>query len=124
MTPLLIEAYRQLIRFDCHLARENFATIYETVRSCPVEKPAFSKAPIESVCHAMDLACVWYWKEVLCLQRSAAATCLLRRHGVPAKMVLGAKQMPFKAHAWVEVNGGVIGDKPYMREIYGILDRC
>jgi hypothetical protein len=60
----------------------------------------------------------------LCLQRSAAAACLLKRYGIPAQMVIGAKQMPFKAHAWVEVGGRVVNDKPYMPEIYAELDRC
>ena len=70
------------------------------------------------------MACIWYWKEVLCLQRSAATACLLKRHGVPAQMMIGAQQMPFKAHAWVEVDGRVVNDKPYMREMYAVLDRC
>jgi len=39
-------------------------------------------------------------------------------------MILGAQQMPFKAHAWVEVDGRVVNDKPYMREMYPVLDRC
>lgn len=39
-------------------------------------------------------------------------------------MVLGAQGTPFKAHAWVEVNGIVVNDKPYMSEIYAVLDRC
>jgi transglutaminase superfamily protein len=43
---------------------------------------------------------------VLCLQRSAATTLLLRRHGWDAEMVIGAKLLPFQSHAWVEVNGG------------------
>jgi hypothetical protein len=32
--------------------------------------------------------------------------------------------MPFKAHAWVEVGGHIVNDKPYTREMYAILDRC
>jgi hypothetical protein len=59
----------------------------------------------------------------LCLQRSAATACLLKRCGIPAQMVIGAQQMPFKAHAWVEVDGRVVNDKPYMTEIYAVLDR-
>ena len=49
---------------------------------------------------------------------------LLKRHGVPAQMMIGAQQMPFKAHAWVEVDGRVVNDKPYMREMYAVLDKC
>jgi hypothetical protein len=79
---------------------------------------------IEQTCAAVDMACIWYWKEALCLQRSAATACLLKRNGVPAQMVIGAQQMPFRAHAWVEVEGRVVNDKPYTPEMYAVLDRC
>ena len=78
----------------------------------------------ERICAAVDMACIWYWKEVLCLQRSAVTACLLKRHGVPAQMVIGAQQIPFRAHAWVEVDGSVVNDKPYTPEMYAVLDRC
>jgi len=39
-------------------------------------------------------------------------------------MFICALQMPFKAHAWVEVDGLVVNDKPYTPELYGVLDRC
>jgi hypothetical protein len=39
-------------------------------------------------------------------------------------MVLGAQLLPFRAHAWVEVDGAVVNDKPYIHEIYQVLDRC
>jgi hypothetical protein len=39
-------------------------------------------------------------------------------------MMIGVQQMPFRAHAWVEVDGLVVGDKPYMREMYLVLDQC
>jgi hypothetical protein len=32
--------------------------------------------------------------------------------------------MPFMAHAWVELNGNVINDRPYVREMYATMDRC
>lgn len=123
MSFLVLRAYLRLIQFDLYLARRNFNALYKKVRRCPVrEMPAGTAA--EQICAAVDMACIWYWKEVLCLQRSAATTCLLRRYGVPAQMILGAQQMPFKAHAWVEIDDRVVNDKPYMREIYAMLDKC
>lgn len=80
--------------------------------------------PVKFLCRAMDFACVFYFKQVLCLQRSAATTVLLRRYGVPAEMVIGAQLLPFKSHAWVEVEEIPVNDKPYMREIYQVLERC
>jgi hypothetical protein len=80
------------------------------------------KTPAE-ICAAIDMACIWYWKEVRCLQRAAVTTRLLRYHGVAAEMIIGTQQMPFRAHAWVEVEGCVVNDKPYVTEMYDVLDR-
>jgi hypothetical protein len=39
-------------------------------------------------------------------------------------MVTGAQIVPYEFHAWVEIEGAVINDKPYMHEIYQVLERC
>jgi hypothetical protein len=124
MLFLAARAYLQLIHFDGRLARGDFRGLYDEVRNCPVGKTVPFPDVIVRICAAMDLACIWYWKEVRCLQRSAATTCLLKRFGVPAQMVIGAQHMPFQAHAWVEAGQRVVSDKPYMPEIYVELDRC
>jgi hypothetical protein len=124
MSFLVLRAYLRLVQFDFYTARGNFQALHRKVRGYPIRKPPTSADTIERICSAVDMACIWYWKQVLCLQRSAATACLLKRQGVPAQMMIGAQQMPFRAHAWVEVNGRVVNDKPYMREIYAVLDRC
>ena len=124
MSILFFKAYGNLIHFDLYLARGNFSALYEKVRNYPVGKRAPRPAAVDEICSAVDMACIWYWKEALCLQRSAATACLLREFGVPAQLVIGAQQMPFKAHAWVEVEGRVVNDKPYTPEVYAVLDRC
>ena len=124
MSFLILQAYLKLIHFDLYLARGNFAAVHNKVRSFPIAKKSRSPNVVEQICFAVDMACIWYWKEALCLQRSAATACLLKRHGVHAQMVIGAQQMPFKAHAWVEVDARVVNDKPYTPELYGVLDRC
>ncbi|MGA2605934.1 MAG: lasso peptide biosynthesis B2 protein [Halobacteriota archaeon] len=124
MSFLVLKAYWNLILFDLILARGNFAALYNKVRKYPVgNKPAVPDA-VERICSAVDMACIWYWKEALCLQRSAATACLLKQYGVLAQVVIGAQQMPFKAHAWVEVDRRVVNDKPYTPEMYAVLDRC
>jgi hypothetical protein len=120
---LVLQAYAKLIHFDLYLARGNFAALYNKVRQYPMSRKS-SSFSVEQICYAVDMAGIWYWKEALCLQRSAATACLLKRHGIQAQMVIGAQQMPFKAHAWVEVDGRVVNDKPYTPELYGVLDRC
>src|ERR1700674_4588213 len=124
MSFLVLKAYLKLIQFDLCLARGNFAPLYDKVRKYPLGKKTPAPDAVERICSAVDMACIWYWKEALCLQRSAATACLLKRHGIAAQMVIGAQQMPFKAHAWVEVGGRVVNDKPYTTEIYAVLDRC
>ena len=124
MSLLVLKAYGKLIFFDLYLARGNFKALYEKVRNHPVAKKTPASDSIERISYAVDMACIWYWKEVLCLQRSAATACLLKQNGVPAQLVIGVQQMPFKAHAWVEVGGRVVNDKPYMHEMYAVLDRC
>lgn len=124
MSLLVIRAYLKLIYFDIYLARGNFAALHAKVKSHDVGKASASHDTVQKICAAVDMACIWYWKEVLCLQRSAATACLLRRYGVPAQMMIGAQQRPFRAHAWVEVNGRVVNDKPYVREMYAVLDHC
>ena len=78
---------------------------------------------IDSVCLAVNSAMMWYPKQVLCLQRSVVTTCLLRSHGVQAHMVMGAQRTPFKAHAWVEVDGRAINEKTDVQAHYGIWVR-
>jgi Transglutaminase-like superfamily len=115
---------RKLIQFEMHLKRGDFASLYAKVRLYPVSRHLAPLGTVETICAAFDLACIWYWKPILCLQRSATITCVLRDHGVSAQMIIGAHNFPFKAHAWVEVAEQVVGDKPYMREIYSVLDVC
>jgi Transglutaminase-like superfamily len=124
MSFLVLQAYLRLIQFDLYLARGDFHALYDKVRNSPVRRETALPDAVERICPAVDMACIWYWKEALCLQRSAATACLLRRYGVGADLVIGAQQIPFKAHAWVEVDGRVVNDKPYIPEMYAVLDRC
>jgi hypothetical protein len=121
---LVLKAYLKLIQFDLYLARGDFEALYNKVRNCPIRNKPWSAKTVEQICSAVDMACIWYWKEALCLQRSAATACLLKGFGVPAQLVIGAQQMPFRAHAWVEIDKRVVNDKPYTPELYPVLDRC
>jgi len=117
-------AFLEFLRFDYLLARRNFKALYDGVRNYPVGTPSAGEDAISSVIQAVDHAALCYYKRILCLQHSAAVTCLLRRYGVRARMIIGAQQLPFQMHAWVEVHGQVVNDKPYMREMYQVLDEC
>jgi transglutaminase superfamily protein len=124
MFLLSLRAYWQLMRCDFYLSRDSFSGLLQSVHNETARSRAKTFDEVDRVCHAIDLACIWYWKQVLCLQRSAATVLLLAERGLRAELVIGAQHIPFKAHAWVEVDGQVVNDKPYMREIYAVLDRC
>lgn len=124
MSRLVLKAYMKLIQFDFQLMRRDFAALHAKVRQYPVAVSKESGRSTEDICAAVDMACIWYWKPVLCLQRSAATVCLLRRAGISAELVIGTQQTPFRAHAWVEVQGLIVNDKSYTREMYTVLDRC
>jgi hypothetical protein len=49
---------------------------------------------------------------------------MLRSRGVHAEMVIGAQRLPLKAHAWVEVDGRVVNDKPEVQTDYLVMERC
>jgi hypothetical protein len=124
MPHLALRAYLELIYFEVFLIRRDFSRLYQKVSGFPLGRAPNLPDCVDKLCAALDMACIWYPKQVLCLQRSAAAVCLLRSSGVRARLVIGAQPLPFRTHAWVEVNGRVVTDKPYMREIYAVLDEC
>ena len=125
MKKLVLECWFLLLRFEWIMRFCGFKELRRTVEDEPVRQ-GLSARPAEQdhLCRAMDYACVFYFKPVLCLQRSAATTLLLRHHGWGAEMVIGAQVRPFRSHAWCEINGAVVNDKPYVRDIYEALERC
>jgi hypothetical protein len=124
-TLLLLRSYALLIKIDLIMQFRSLQSIHSLLRSrTPALGPSNALSDVETICHAINLSCVFYMKPVLCLQRSAATALLLRRYGWKAEMVIGAQMLPFKSHAWVELDGRVVNDKPYMHEIYRVLERC
>ena len=121
----IVESYILLIRIEAMLAFRSLTALHAWVRTRETRRDRRAGArSVDELCVAMDWACSFYPKRVLCLQRSAATTILLRRHGAAAEMVIGAQILPFKSHAWVEVGRVVVNDKPYIEEIYRELERC
>lgn len=121
---LFWKVFLGLLAFDVLLLWRNFARLHRIVRGWKVAAREVPQDILDQVCNAMNYACVWYPKRALCLQRSAVMTCLLRSCGVSAQMVLGAKRLPFKAHAWVEVDGQAINERTNVQALYGVWERC
>lgn len=122
MKRLFVESWILLFYFDCLMHLHGFDRLYAAVRTQRVLS-AEKRDEGAALCRATDFACVFYFKRVKCLQRSAATAVLLRRHGWNAEIVIGAQLLPFQSHAWVEIEGCVVNDKPYLREIFPELAR-
>jgi hypothetical protein len=124
MNRFTVESYFFLLQVELLMRFGELDAIHRLVRNRRVRDVHAGGDQITALCRNMDLACVFYPKTILCLQRSAATVLLLRFHGISAELVIGARLLPFQSHAWVEVGNVVANDKPYMSEIYQQLDRC
>lgn len=119
-----VAAFFGLLAFDLMLRLAGFQSLITKVERWPISKPHSVDFEICRRVRAMvDRAQLYYPKKAMCLQHSAVVTCLLRRRGLPAQMVLAARDFPPKGHAWVEVEGEVVNDKPAVQEIYRTLRR-
>lgn len=121
---LLWKALVGLLVFDLFHFGNDFCRIHRLVQQWAVMPCIDADHVVDRVCHAVNFACAWYPKRVLCLQRSAVTTCLLRTCGVRAEMVIGAQKLPFKAHAWTEVAGQPINERRDVRKFYLVWERC
>ena len=112
-------AFVGLLAFDLLLKFRGFESLIRKVEHWPTAAPRTSDLEICRRIRAMvDRAQMYYPKKAMCLQHSAVVTCLLRRRGVPAQMILAAQEFPAKAHAWVEVDGTVVNENQSVRTKY------
>lgn len=119
----VIEALLCLLETEWLLRRHGDRPLPEALARIRFSPDTQSRYTPAEVCRAVDVACTLYVKTVLCLQRSVALAMLLRRHHYPAELIIGARTVPFRAHAWVELEGRVLNDKSYIGGLYRELDR-
>ena len=117
-------AFVGLLAFDLLLKLGGFQRLIGKVARWPIAEPRTADREICLRVRGMvDRAQMYYPKKAMCLQHSAVVTCLLRRRGVPAQMVLAAQTFPPKAHAWAEVGGEVVNDQSSVKSEYRVLKR-
>jgi hypothetical protein len=119
----LIQAFVELILYEIFL-QLGFTLLHSRLRLLEVTSRRPQPGEADRILQAVACACMWYPKKVLCLQRSAVITTLLRRCGIPTEMVIGAQRLPLRAHAWVEVDGRVVNDRPEVQSDYVVMERC
>jgi len=119
-----VTAFIGLAAFDLLLKVAGFQSLIKRVEHWPTSEPRTTDREIcRRVRAIVDRAQMYYPKKAMCLQHSAVVTCLLRRRGVPAEMVLAAQEFPAKAHAWAEVDGEVVNDNDSVKNEYFTLRR-
>lgn len=112
----------EFLRVDWVSVR-GFAAMRQLVATVPVKQRPASQEEIDAAIIAVRDACVLYFKPALCLQRSIAATRMLRRLGAPAQLVIGCRPAPVASHAWVEIGGEIVSDRMSGLEFYRVVDR-
>jgi hypothetical protein len=117
-------AFVGLLAFDLLLKFRGFQSLIKRVENWPTAGPRTTDRELCKRVRAMvDRAQMYYPKKAMCLQHSAVVTCLLRRRGIPAEMVLAAQEFPPKGHAWAEVDGEVVNDTQRVKAKYLELRR-
>jgi hypothetical protein len=118
---LVLKALFEMVRYDAIVSSLGIGRLLRQLRRQHVPATQCSEALQKAVCDAVLLASCFYWKPVLCMQRSVCTTVLLRKYGIGARVVVGYRPAPFFSHAWVEVNGQVAYGSAAYRERLQIL---
>jgi hypothetical protein len=111
----------ELVRYDVVSRISGFAGVRRRMR--PARESARPRARVDAVCQAVGCMTSFYWKPLLCLQRSIVTARVLRANGIQAEVVIGYRASPFFSHAWVEVGGRVVNDSSAYQTKLQLLDR-
>jgi len=124
VNPLLhIRVLLELLRYDLMFAWRGLPGVRPRRRSRVEIAGSGAMEWERAICEAVRSVAPFYWKPIRCLQRSIVTTRLLRKHGIPAEVVIGYRAAPFFSHAWVEVTGRVANDSPTYRMRLQVLER-
>ncbi len=122
MPLLILQSFVGLVLFDVVATAFGFSRLYALARRFPLARRR-SRYAEPRIVQAVAEACVWYPKRAFCLQRSWVTSLLLRRHGVASQVVIGFRPTPLDSHAWVEVGGQVVNDRPQYQKFFQVIDR-
>lgn len=114
----LMAAFSGLLLFDLILRFFSLKFLCSCVDACPVFAKKVNQRTSGKVCSAVERATVFYPKRVVCFQRSAVTTCLLRLYGSRARMMIGIRPFPLLLHSWVEISDGIVNDWRPVSQFY------
>jgi len=119
---LVLGAFYEIARYEVVLRLRGSGCILRQLRQQRVSQKACDDQLQRAICDVVLLATCFYWKPVLCLQRSVSTVRLLRKYGIGARLVIGYRPSPFFSHAWVEVNGRVVyGSAAYQQRLQTLV---
>lgn len=105
---LTIRALTFQYRVRRRLARRGLA---DTLARCAQKRVAQArKRSVETILGAAATSDLIYASHERCLLKSVALFELLREAGHAPTLVLGVRDLPFAAHAWVQLGDAVVGD--------------
>jgi hypothetical protein len=115
---LVFRALYEITRYEVIVSFGGIGYMLRHLRQQSISQKPSRDELEHAICDAVLLATCFYWKPVLCLQRSVCAVRLLRSHGIHARLVIGYRASPFFSHAWVEVDGRVVnGSQAYQKRL-------
>jgi len=119
---LVIRALYEITRYDVIVSLGGVGFILRQLRKQRISKKPCIEELQQAICDAVLLATCFYFKPVLCLQRSISSARLLRKYGIDARLAIGYRPSPFFSHAWVEINGRVAyGSAAYQQRLQTLL---
>lgn len=119
---LVLRAICEITRYELIVSLRGIGCIFRQLRQQRVPQKVCNKELQRAICDAVLLATCFYWKPVLCLQRSVCTVRLLRKYGIDARLAIGYRPSPFFSHAWVEVNDQVVyGSAAYQKRLQSLL---
>ncbi len=115
MTPRLpgsLRAFLLLALFDVVLRLRGLQSGLALARRLGARTPArtWPEDWTGTVGRRVAFAAAFYPRRALCLEQSLALYVMLRRAGAPATLRIGARPVPFAAHAWVEIGGQAVNE--------------
>lgn len=117
---LIMRAWFRLLMIDCRLKFTRFESVQKwIVKAAKLEanhrSAIASSIPwiIDEACRVVQIASKFYYRVRRdCLPAGMLAFYLMRRQGLPVELCIGVRKFPFKAHAWVALEGRIVFTTP------------
>lgn len=121
---LVAEVLIELFVYDVRSRVLGFRSAYDSARPVTWRRRMETRDKVleHEIQEAVDQGCCFYVKHVRCLQRSIVSARIMRRRGLSPHVRIGYRTDPFFGHAWVEVDGDVVGDSRAYRRKLNVLD--